>query len=111
MQDAEHECTGYFTIDGRLPHAWAKLSGLYPCRDGYVRIHANFDHHRDGVLRILGLAPGEATEREEVEAALSNWNAEEFETVAAEAGMVVSRVRSFEEWDKHPQAGGRSHGG
>lgn len=103
MQDAEHECTGYFTIDGRLPHAWAKISGLYPCRDGYVRIHANFDHHRDGVLGILGLAPGEATERGEVEAALSNWDAEEFETATTEAGLVVSRVRSFEEWDQHPQ--------
>ena len=104
MQDAEHECTGYFTIDGRLPQAWAKISGLYPCQDGHVRIHANFDHHRDGVLGILGLAPGEASERDVVEAALRNWDAAEFETVAAEAGMVVSKVRSFEEWDEHPQA-------
>ena len=104
MQDAEHECTGYFTIDGRLPQAWAKISGLYPCQDGHVRIHANFDHHRDGVLGILGLAPGEATKRDVVEAALRNWDAAEFETVAAEAGMVVSKVRSFEEWDEHPQA-------
>ncbi len=104
MHDAEHECTGYFTIDGRLPHAWAKISGLYPCRDGHVRIHANFDHHRDGVLGILGLAPGGATEKDVVKAALRNWDAEEFETVAAQAGMVVSKVRSFEEWDAHPQA-------
>lgn len=101
---AEYECTGYFTIDGRLPNSWAKISGLYPCRDGHVRIHANFDHHRDGVLRILELAPGEATEKGQVEAALRNWKADEFETAAAESNLAVSRVRTFGQWDKHPQA-------
>lgn len=101
---AEYECTGYFTIDDRLPAAWAKISGLYPCGNSHVRIHANFDHHRDGILRLLGLAPGEQTGKDQVEAALRNWDADEFETTAADSGLVVSRVRSFAQWDKHPQA-------
>ena len=104
MHDAEYECTGRFTIDSSMPKLWAKLSGLYPCGEGYVRIHANFDHHRDGVLKILGLTAGDVTKRNEVVAALSKWDAQEFETVASEAGLVVSRVRSFDAWDKHPQA-------
>jgi hypothetical protein len=103
-QAAEVECTGYFTIDGRLPTAWAKISGLYPCRDGHVRIHANFDHHRDGILDLLGLAQGENTEKEQVEAALKQWDADKFETAAADLGLVVSRVRSFTQWDKEAQA-------
>ncbi|MFP6808563.1 MAG: CoA transferase [Pseudomonadales bacterium] len=97
--DAEYECTGYFTIDGRTPDAWAKISGLYACKDGHVRIHANFDRHRDGVLKLLGLSEGPETEKAEVEAALLAWNADAFETEAASNGLVVSKVRSFAEWD------------
>ena len=58
MQDAAMECLSWFSIDGRTPPAWDKLSGLYRCADGWVRVHANFAHHRDGVLRLLGLAEG-----------------------------------------------------
>jgi crotonobetainyl-CoA:carnitine CoA-transferase CaiB-like acyl-CoA transferase len=107
MHAAEMECTGYFTIDGKVPNAWAPLSGLYPCRDGHVRVHANFDHHRDGTLRILGIAGDPASvRRHEVEAALQGWKAIDFESAAAAAGMVVSAVRSFKEWDqtKHAEA-------
>ncbi len=105
MNDAERECTGYFTLDGAEPSVWAPLSGLYPCADGYVRIHANFIHHRDGVLRLLGVRgdPDRAT-RDDVTTALGQWKAVDFESQAADAGMVVAAVRSFATWDAHPQA-------
>ena len=103
------ECTGWFSIDGVTPPGWDKISGLYPCGDavgtpGWVRIHANFAHHRDGALRLLGCAPGPMTERAAVETALRHWSAEAFETAAAEAGLVVAALRSFEAWDRHPQS-------
>jgi crotonobetainyl-CoA:carnitine CoA-transferase CaiB-like acyl-CoA transferase len=105
MHDAEYECTGYFTLDGIVPNIWAPLSGLYPCRDGHVRIHANFDHHRDGALKILGLDDDpSAIEKSHVEYALKNWDAIEFEQAAANEGLVVSAVRSFSEWDQTPHA-------
>ena len=88
MAAAEFECTGYFTVDGRAPDAWAPLSGLYPCRDGHVRIHANFDHHRDGALALLGLRRNpESYQKAHVQAALQDWDAEAFETAAAEARL------------------------
>ncbi|WP_204278903.1 CoA transferase, partial [Klebsiella aerogenes] len=31
------------------------------------------------------------------------WKAEAFEEAAAQAGMVVTAARTFEEWDAHPQ--------
>lgn len=102
MHDAEAECTGLFTLDGKTPQSWAPLSGLYPCRDGHVRIHANFDHHRDGALQLLGL-PGRAT-KAEVSQALAQWNRIEFESRAAAQGLVVAAARSFEEWDQTAQA-------
>ena len=109
MTRAAHECFGAFSVDGRVPEAWAKISGLYPCgaktaAPGFVRFHANFEHHRDGALRLLGLAPGPATERAAVEAALQAWTAEDFEQAAADAGLVVAAARTFAEWDAHPQA-------
>ena len=103
------ECACWFSIDGATPPSWDKISGLYPCGDavgapGWVRIHANFAHHRDGALRLLGCATGPATEREAVQAALRHWAAETFETAAAEAGLVVAALRSVDEWERHPQA-------
>lgn len=99
------ECTAWFSIDGRTPEQWDKLSGLYRCAEGWVRIHANFAHHRDGALRLLGLARGADTPRSAVEAALLKWNAFEFEQAAADAKLVVvGALRTLDQWDAHPQA-------
>ncbi|MGK0460379.1 MAG: crotonobetainyl-CoA:carnitine CoA-transferase CaiB-like acyl-CoA transferase [Candidatus Azotimanducaceae bacterium] len=109
LHDAEYECTGYFELDGRAPDSWAPLSGLYPCADGFVRIHANFDHHRDGALALLGLQYHEAATKktvtkEMVIEALAGVSRLEFETRAAAAGMPIYALRSFTEWDALPQA-------
>ncbi len=103
MQEAASECTGWFSINGHTPKAWDKFSGLYPCRDGWVRIHTNFTHHRDGVLALLGLTSRSA-EPNDVRRALQQWDARDVEQAASDKGMVVSAVRSFAEWDAHPQA-------
>ncbi|MDH5540697.1 MAG: CoA transferase [Rhizobacter sp.] len=116
MRHAALECCSYFRIDGRKPEMWDRLSGLYPCgaggegggggdgsRGGWVRIHANFAHHRDGALRLLGLPEGDATGRDEVARALRGWSALDFEDAAAEAGIVAAALRSLAEWDAHPQ--------
>jgi crotonobetainyl-CoA:carnitine CoA-transferase CaiB-like acyl-CoA transferase len=107
MRDAALECTAYFSLDGRVPDVWDKFSGLYRCggdkAPGWVRIHANFAHHRDGALRLLGFRSAEGVERADVERALQGWSAEGFEDAAAEAGLVVAAARSFADWDAHPQ--------
>jgi crotonobetainyl-CoA:carnitine CoA-transferase CaiB-like acyl-CoA transferase len=102
MLHAAIECTGWFSLDGRTPELWDPFSGLYPCADGWVRIHANFAHHRDGALRVLGLEPSRAT-RADAQQALSSWPALDFEKAIAEAGLVATALRSFEQWDATPQ--------
>jgi crotonobetainyl-CoA:carnitine CoA-transferase CaiB-like acyl-CoA transferase len=102
MLHAALECVGWFSVDGRVPEMWDKFSGLYRCADGWVRVHANFAHHRDGALRLLGLAP-ESAQRADAERALLTWRALEFEQAAAERGLVVAALRRFDEWDQHPQ--------
>ncbi|SAK87558.1 L-carnitine dehydratase/bile acid-inducible protein F [Caballeronia calidae] len=103
MTHAAVECTGAFTVDGKEPETWGRFSGLYRCADGYVRIHANFEHHQDGALRLLGLDPRTAT-REEAERALLSWRACDYENAAAERGLVVTMLRTFDEWDATAQA-------
>ncbi len=102
MAHASTECTGWFGLDGEVPDLWDAFSGLYRCADGHVRIHANFAHHRDGALRLLGMDPAQAT-RADAEAALMAWKALDFESAAAAAGLVATALRSFAQWDATPQ--------
>lgn len=103
MRDAavEFRSERYLRIDGKsAPELWDKIAGLYRCGDGrWVRLHTNFPHHRDGVLKLLGCEHGRAA----VQRALEGWKAEAFEDAAARAGLVVTATRSFAEWDAHPQ--------
>ena len=89
-------------VDGEAPgERWDRIAGAYPCGDGrWVRLHTNFPHHRDGVLALLGCA----YDRDAVAAALRGWRAFDFEQAAAEAGLVVAAMRTFAEWDAHPQS-------
>jgi crotonobetainyl-CoA:carnitine CoA-transferase CaiB-like acyl-CoA transferase len=88
-----------------VPRLWDPIAGLYRCGDGgWVRLHTNFTHHRDGVLALLDLPAGAQTPREAVAEALCGWQALAFEQAASDAGLVVAALRSFEQWDAHPQA-------
>ncbi len=90
----------YLRIDGKPPpELWDDIAGAYPCRDGWVRVHTNFPHHREGLLALLGCAG----ERAAVAAAIARCDGERFETEAAEAGLVVAMLRRPEEWAGHPQ--------
>jgi crotonobetainyl-CoA:carnitine CoA-transferase CaiB-like acyl-CoA transferase len=91
----------YVSVDGvELPERWDKIAGTYQCGDGrYVRLHTNFPHHRDGVLSILRCD----YDRDSVAKALQNWSAFKLEDATAEAGLAVTAMRSFDEWDAHPQ--------
>ena len=103
MRDAaiEFRSERYMRVDGGPPkELWDKIAGLYRCGDGrFVRLHTNFPHHRDGILKLLDCDYS----REAVQHALDGWKAEAFETAAAEAGLVVTATRSFAEWDAHAQ--------
>ena len=79
---------------------WDPIAGLYPSRDGYVRLHTNFAHHRDAVLAVLGCGPDRAA----VAAALAPRASVAFETEATARGCCVSAFRTHAEWLAHGQA-------
>jgi crotonobetainyl-CoA:carnitine CoA-transferase CaiB-like acyl-CoA transferase len=92
----------YLRVDGKPPGpAWDAIAGIYKTRDHrFVRLHTNFGHHRDAVCKVLGCKP----ERDEVQAALMQWDAEMFETAAYAGGCVVAMMRSHDEWSALPHA-------
>lgn len=91
----------YLQVDGtKSRELWDTIAGTYQCGDGrWLRLHTNFPHHREGVLALLGCD----YDRSSVQRALDGWNAEDFETAAAKAGLVVTMMRSPEEWQTHGQ--------
>jgi len=103
MRHAVVECRSerYLRVDGKPPGpTWDAIAGVYKTRDGrFVRLHTNFRHHRDAVCKVLSCEP----EREKVQAALMQWDAEAFETAAYAEGGVVAMMRSREEWLATPQ--------
>src|SRR6201996_5559646 len=98
MLHAVVECRSerYLRLDGNpAPPTWDKTAGVYRVRDQrYVRLHTNFAHHRAAVCDVLQCEP----EREKIQAALTQWDGEAFETAAYAGGAVVSLMRSHDEW-------------
>jgi len=92
----------YLTVGGEAPATmFDPLFGAYRTGDGrFVRLHMNFPHHRENVLKFLGCAPTRAS----IEAALGKWQAVAFEAEAYQRGCVVAAMRSPAEWAAHPQA-------
>jgi crotonobetainyl-CoA:carnitine CoA-transferase CaiB-like acyl-CoA transferase len=104
MRHAVVECRSerYLRVDGQPPGpAWDAIAGIYKTRDQrFVRLHTNFPHHRAAVCRVLNCKP----ERDDVQAALMQWDGEAFETAAYAGGGVVAMMRSYQEWSDLPHA-------
>src|SRR3984885_3928401 len=104
MRHAVVECRSerYLRVDGQSPPpAWDAIAGVYKTRDQrYVRLHTNFPHHRDAVCKVLNCQPV----RDDVQAALMQWDGEAFETAAYAGGCVVAMMRSHDEWSDLPHA-------
>jgi crotonobetainyl-CoA:carnitine CoA-transferase CaiB-like acyl-CoA transferase len=103
MRHAVVECRSerYLRVGGKPPPpAWDAIAGVYKTRDGFVRLHTNFPHHRDAVCNVLNCQP----ERDAVQAALMQWDGEAFETAAYASGCVVAFMRSHDQWSATPHA-------
>jgi crotonobetainyl-CoA:carnitine CoA-transferase CaiB-like acyl-CoA transferase len=86
----------FLRIAGQPINVWAPLSGDYRTRDGWVRLHCNFDHHRDAVLKALDCPA------EEVAAACAARTSIEIESLVLAAGGAAAAMRTRDEWAAFP---------
>ncbi len=91
----------FLRIGGAAPGAWSPLSGFFPAADGWVRTHGNYPHHAGRLRAVLGTSPDAG--RHTVAAAIATGPAQQWEDAAADAGAVLVRVRTAQEWAEHPQ--------
>lgn len=94
-----------FRLNGERPRGYRDaLAGLYSCaRGGWVRPHLTFPQHRDGILRLLGCEPA-CTDKALLQEAFLRHDAIELEEQAAAQGLPLAALRTFAQWDAHPQA-------
>jgi crotonobetainyl-CoA:carnitine CoA-transferase CaiB-like acyl-CoA transferase len=90
------------TINGQTPASFAPMSGFFRTADGWVRTHANYPHHRERLLRALGLP--ETAERAEAEALLSTMAAQDVEDAVTRQGGIAAAVRDHRAWFAGDQA-------
>jgi crotonobetainyl-CoA:carnitine CoA-transferase CaiB-like acyl-CoA transferase len=76
---------------------FAPLSRFAPTRDGWIRTHANYPHHRRALLAALGVGEEQAMD------AIAERDAEELETAIVAAGGAAAAVRTPDAWAAHPQ--------
>ncbi|ERG69219.1 CoA transferase [Segniliparus rugosus] len=88
---------GHLRVGGRAPEGFAPLSGYFPTRDGWVRLHANYPQHE----RALRAATG-ATTKTELSRALAELSAEDVAARVTEAGGLAVVLRAAAAWRESP---------
>jgi len=83
-------------LQGRPVTMFAELSGFFPTRDGWIRTHANYPHHRGRLCRAVGLP--EDTGAAEFAATVAALDAHAVEEASWAVGALAVRVREPGEW-------------
>lgn len=101
--DAAHVAVAFTSerhvrLDGAVPGSpFDPLSRFLPAADGWIRLHANYDHHRAALLRALAVDdPGR------VPAAVAERRAIAVEDAVVAAGGCAAAVRDRGDWAAGP---------
>lgn len=102
--DARHAAAA-FTSERRMrragaapPAGFAPLSRFAPTADGWIRLHANYAHHRRALLRAV-----DASDDDGALAAIAQRPAVELEAAIVAEGGAAAAVRTAQAWAAHPQ--------
>lgn len=82
-----------------LPPVWDAIAGDYQTKDGWIKLHTNFLHHRKAALAVLNVN----ADRRAVAKAVLLWGKDQLEQSIVEAGGVAAAMRTRQEWCIHPQ--------
>jgi hypothetical protein len=83
----------HLRVEGQAQTLWDPLSGFFRAADGWVRLHANYPHHRERLVAALG---------PDVPARVAELPAEEVERVVTLHGGLAVAVRTAAQWRAHP---------
>ena len=89
----------YRLLDSERPALWDPVAGNYSTRDGFIRLHTNYEHHRIAALKVLGVA----ADRSAVSGAVSRWSSDDLERAIVAAGGCAAAMRSRAAWQAHEQ--------
>ncbi|CRG91547.1 hypothetical protein PISL3812_08597 [Talaromyces islandicus] len=112
---AEFSSERIYTLNNGPPESsWGRIGGLYQTAPapagtskdacGYVRIHDAFAKHENAALALLGIDPATTPSRQDVARQVARWDAVDLETEGIRHGAVIAALRSYQQWDSHPQA-------
>ncbi|GAB3563191.1 CoA transferase [Spelaeicoccus albus] len=93
---AAFRCERLMQVGGAVTEPFADLSGFFRARDGWVRTHGNYPHHRRRLLAALELPSGAG--RHDAEARIARLGAADIESAVRDAGGIAVAVRTEHEW-------------
>ena len=86
------------SVGWELPPVWDPVAGDYETADGWIRLHTNYQSHRDAAMGVLDTDP----DRDAVTRAVAHWAGEELESAVIAAGGCAAVMRTEAEWKAHP---------
>jgi len=82
-----------------VPPLWDPVAGDYATKDGWIRLHTNAPHHRAAAEHVLGVCADRATMASKV----AEWAKTDLEQAVVDAGGCAAEMRSWAQWQAHPQ--------
>lgn len=82
-----------------VPPLWDPVAGDYATKDGWIRLHTNAPHHREAAESVLGAC----TDRTAMASKVAQWAKSDLEQAVVEAGGCAAEMRSWKQWQAHPQ--------
>lgn len=82
-----------------VPPLWDPVAGDYAAKDGWIRLHTNAPHHRAAAESVLGACADRAAMASKV----AQWSNSDLEQAVVDAGGCAAEMRTWAQWQAHPQ--------
>ena len=86
-------------VGWQVPPLWDPVAGDYATQDGWIRLHTNAPHHRAAAESVLGAC----ADRAAMAAKVAQWVSKDLEQAVVEAKGCAAEMRSWAQWQQHPQ--------
>lgn len=105
--DARHAAASFLSdalaepVGWQLPPIWDPIAGDYRTRDGWIRLHTNYRHHRNAALIALDADPAQDIDKATVADLVARWSGEDLESAVIAHNGVAGQQRTEQDWMLH----------